>query len=192
MTVSDVWSCLQAFVTTNASAAAGMLTWVILEQLKGNKISAIASCCGAVVGLVTVTPACGFITVGGALCIGTIGAIASNFSTQHFRRLDVDDTLDVFSCHGVGGVMGMLLTGCFATPKVAPGIHTGLFYGGTSLIWRHILGILGCVAYIALVSYLIFKGVDLLMGLRVTPDEEKVGVDQSYHGESHDVHVSLH
>ena len=90
--------------------------------------------------LVIVAPSSPSDHYGGALCVGTIGAIASNFSTQHFRRLDVDDTLDVFSSHGVGGVMGTLLTlptGCFTTPRVAPGIHAGLFYGGTILIWRH-------------------------------------------------------
>jgi len=178
-------TAVQAFVTTNTSAATAMLTWVTLDHLMGKKVSAVAACSGAVVGLVVITPACGYVTIGGAMCIGTLGAIICNFSAQHFKRSDVDDTLDAFSCHGVGGITGMLLTGCFATPKVAAGVHTGLFYGGTILVWRHIVAIIGCVGYIATVSFIIFKFLDVTVGLRVTAEEELVGVDQVSHGESH-------
>jgi len=178
-------TAVQAFVTTNTSTATAMLTWVILDHLMGKKVSAVAACSGAVVGLVVITPACGYVTIGGAMCIGTLGAIICNFSAQHFKRSDVDDTLDAFSCHGVGGITGMLLAGCFATPKVAAGVHTGLFYGGTILVWRHIVAIIGCVGYITTVSFIIFKFLDVTVGLRVTAEEELVGVDQVSHGESH-------
>eukprot|EP00299_Pterocystis_sp_00344_P013849 c6828_g1_i1.p1 GENE.c6828_g1_i1~~c6828_g1_i1.p1 ORF type:complete len:277 (+),score=49.95 c6828_g1_i1:760-1590(+) len=159
---------VQAFLATNASASTSMITWVLLDQIQGRRISAISACNGAVVGLVTITPASGFVTVGAAMCMGIMGAIAAHLVSQHFKRWDVDDSLDVFPCHGVGGTIGMLLTGCFANHQVNPEAEDGLFYGGKALIGKQIAAICGLVAYIIVMSYIIFKLVDYVFGLRVT------------------------
>jgi ammonium transporter, Amt family len=126
---------VQAFLTTNTATAAAMLTWVFVDHIRGSKSTAMGACVGAVVGLVSITPACGFVTVGGAMCIGMIGAVVSNVASHAFNeRANVDDTLDVFTCHGLGGTTGMILTGCFATKSVNPWTgNDGLFYGNPQL-----------------------------------------------------------
>eukprot|EP00298_Acanthocystis_sp_HF-20_P008266 c17578_g1_i1.p1 GENE.c17578_g1_i1~~c17578_g1_i1.p1 ORF type:complete len:481 (+),score=174.15 c17578_g1_i1:25-1443(+) len=171
---------VQAFLTTNTAAATGMLTWLLMDAIRGRKPKPIEASCGAVVGLVLVTPACGFVTVGGAMCLTLIGTIVSNTFTTLSRNSKTDDALDVFACHGVGGIMGMLLTGCFAKTTINSVGMDGLFYGGTTLIWRHIVSIIGLVSYIAIVSFLIFKGVDLTLGLRVSKEVEHAGADTQH------------
>jgi len=102
---------------------------------------------------------------------------------QTVKEMDVEDTLDVFPCHGVGGMVGMFLTGCFANTDIDPTVLPGLFYGGRVLIWRQTVAILGLAVYITVVSFLLFTAVDKTLGLRVTADEERQGMDRTFHGE---------
>src|SRR6202000_667295 len=122
--------------STTASAAAG-LTWIFFDMLLGRKPSAMGTCIGAVVGLVAITPAAGYVSVPHSLAIGIISAVVSNLVVEWRTRTSIDDTLDVFPCHGVGGMVGMVLTGVFAHVNVNPGNTTGdgLFFGHTHLFF---------------------------------------------------------
>jgi Amt family ammonium transporter len=177
----------QAFLNTNAGAATSMIMWLLIDVIKGKRMSAVGACCGAVVGLVVITPACGFVTIGGAMCMCIISAIICNVVAQFFKRFDVDDTLDVFACHGVGGTCGMFFLGCFATHKVNPIAMDGLFYGGGELFWKHIVAIIGIVSYVVIVSYFLYKLVDWIFGLRVDSEVEILGMDKTQHGETMDL-----
>jgi Amt family ammonium transporter len=180
----------QAFLTTNIATSAGMITWMTLEAVMARRPSATGACAGAVVGLVVITPACGYVTVGGGFCMGVIGAIVCFLVQANFHL--VDDALDVFPCHGVGGTVGIVLTGCFANSEVYPGVYNGLFYGGSTLFWRHIVTIFGVVTYVMVASFVIFKAIDLTLGLRVTDEDEVLGLDVSQHGESaHGLQIKL-
>jgi Amt family ammonium transporter len=112
---------VQAFLTTNTATASAMLTWVFVDHIRGSKSTAMGACVGAVVGLVGITPAAGFVTVGGALLIGMIAAVISNIAAHIFNeKAKIDDTLDVWPCHGLGGTSGMILTSLFSTTAVNP------------------------------------------------------------------------
>jgi len=179
---------VQAFLTTNTGAASGMIMWLLVDIIKGKRISAVGGCSGAVVGLVTITPACGFVTVGGAMCMCCMSSIICNLVAQQFKRLDLDDTLEVFACHGVGGTCGMFFLAFFATKQVNSAVvYEGLFYGGTELIWKHIVTIIGVISYVMVVSYFLYKIVDALLGLRVSNETEVMGMDRALHGESTDL-----
>src|SRR5476651_1490248 len=130
--------------STTASAAAG-LTWIFFDMLRGKKPSAMGTCIGAVVGLVAITPAAGFVSVPHSLAIGIISAVISNLVVEWRTRTSIDDTLDVFPCHGVGGMVGMLLTGVFAHVNVNAGNTTGngLFFGETHLFLVQLIALIG-------------------------------------------------
>ena len=166
-----------AFATTNFASAAAMLSWVFWDALNGRKISALGACIGAVVGLVAITPAAGFVTVGQSLFIGFASAIVCNMVVYIFNnRTAIDDTLDVFPCHGVGGMCGMIFTGIFAN-------GVGLFYGQTTTFLYHLLALLIVGAFTFGGSYLLLMLTNLILPLRVTAEEEVVGLDVSQHGE---------
>ncbi|MCC6460105.1 MAG: ammonium transporter [Saprospiraceae bacterium] len=166
-----------AFATTNFASAAAMLSWVFYDALTGRKITALGACIGAVVGLVAITPAAGFVTIGQSIFIGFASAILSNIAVHLFNRHgDIDDTLDVFPCHGVGGIAGMLFTGVFAQ-------GVGLFYGETRTFLFHLLALLIVGVFSFGGSYLLLKLTNYLLPLRVTPEEERQGLDLSQHGE---------
>lgn len=176
---------VSAFGATNTAAAAAGIAWVLADVARGKKVSALGFCIGAVVGLVAITPAAGFVTVPASLFIGIIAAIISNI-VAHFRttRAGVDDTLDVFPCHGVGGMVGMVATGIFATSAVNPGVEVqGLAYGETGLFVNHMIALVGCSIFAFGGSYILFKITDLILPLRVSPDDEKLGLDLSQHDE---------
>jgi len=167
---------VQAFATTNMASASAMITWVMFDALVGRRISAMGACIGAVVGLVAITPAAGFVTVGQSVFIGFVAAIISNLAVYYKQKTSLDDTLDVFPCHGVGGIVGMILTGVFAK-------DVGLLYGQTETFLYHLLalGIVGVYSFGG--SFLIYKLTGLITKLRVTKEEEQIGLDISQHAE---------
>lgn len=167
----------QAFATTNFASAAAMLSWVFYDALRGRKITALGACIGAVVGLVAITPAAGFVTIGQSLFIGFAAAILSNIAVHLFnRRGTIDDTLDVFPCHGIGGIAGMVFTGIFAQ-------GVGLFYGETRTFLFHLLALVIVSVFTFGGSYALLKVANYLVPLRVSPVEERLGLDISQHGE---------
>ncbi|MDB5148639.1 MAG: amt [Mucilaginibacter sp.] len=170
--------------STTASAAAGV-TWIFFDMLLGRKPSAMGTCIGAVVGLVAITPAAGFVSVPHSLAIGIISAVVSNLVVEWRTRTSIDDTLDVFPCHGVGGMVGMLLTGVFASQHVNPNNTTGngLFFGETHLFIVQLVALV-CVSVFAFFgSLLLLKITDMISPLRVSAEEEEQGLDISQHGE---------
>jgi Amt family ammonium transporter len=171
---------VMAFVTTNTASAAAALAWMFYDVLKGRKPSALGICVGAVVGLVAITPAAGFVNVGQSILIGAIAAAISNEVVYWKSKSTLDDTLDVFPCHGVGGIVGMIATGVFAK-------DVGLIYGTPRTFLIH-LAALGIVAVFAGGgSYLLYKVTNAIIPLRVTDEQEDLGLDLSQHGESLDI-----
>ncbi len=174
-----------AFATTNTAAAAAGLAWVLFDSAKGKKVSALGFCIGAVVGLVAITPAAGFVTIPTSIFIGTIAAMTSNF-VAHLRssRSTLDDTLDVFPCHGVGGMVGMLMTGLFASKGVNSAVTVeGLAFGETGLISVHLLALLLVSAFAFGMSYLLLIVTNAILPMRVSQEDEQVGLDISQHDE---------
>ena len=173
----------QAFLNTNTASAAAMLAWIFFDGINGKKPSATGACIGAVVGLVAITPAAGYVTAGHSLFIGVLSSIISNLAVKIKTRSTLDDTLDVFPCHGVGGIVGMLLTGVFASKAVNPAGADGLLYGGTELFKQHILALLIVSVYTFGGAYLLYKLVNVFIPLRVDEEPEELGLDLSQHGE---------
>ena len=165
-----------AFANTNIASATAMITWIFYERMLGRKMSAVGACIGAVVGLVAITPAAGFVNIGQSMFIGFIAAIISNLAIHLKNKTEIDDTLDVFPSHGVGGIVGMLLTAVFAS-------EVGLIYGKTSTFFFHILGLLIVSVYCFVGSYLLYMFVDKILTMRVREDQEERGLDLSQHGE---------
>lgn len=174
-----------ALATTTTASAAAAMSWIFFDLIRGKKPSAMGACIGAVVGLVAITPAAGYVTVPHSLVIGIVSAIVSNLVVIWRSRTSIDDTLDVFPCHGVGGMMGMLLTGVFATKAVNPSGVTvnGLFYGQTHLFFVHILALIGVSVFAFFGSMVLLRITNLISPLRVSLDDEMVGLDQSQHDE---------
>lgn len=165
-----------AFTNTNTAAAAAALAWGFFDAVRGRKVSAMGVCIGAVVGLVAITPAAGFVSVGASLFIGTISALISNLAVSFKSRSTLDDTLDVFPCHGVGGLVGMIATAIFAT-------EGGLITGNTTLLLTHLKGLVLVFSFTFLGSYLLFRLTNILIPLRVTAEQEALGLDITQHGE---------
>jgi ammonium transporter, Amt family len=169
-----------AFATTNTAAAAAGLSWMFLDVLRGKKPSVLGFCIGAVVGLVAITPAAGFVGVPAAIFIGVIASIISNLAAEFLKKKTKhDDPLDVFACHGLGGITGMLLTGAFSMVK--PG-DTALFPHQFPI---QVVGMLVAVTYSFIASYIIFKVINLILPMRVTQAEEAEGLDASQHDEKY-------
>ena len=174
---------VQALVTTNTAAAAAGLVWMILSWLDG-KPSVLGIVTGAVVGLVAVTPGAGFVTPMAALAIGALAAPISYYAIKLLKRRNVvDESLDVWACHGMGGLWGALATGLFATISVNAGGADGLFYGNPSQFLIQLGGAALAAAFAFVVTFVVAKLLDKTMGLRVTAQEEEVGLDISEHGE---------
>jgi ammonium transporter, Amt family len=166
-----------AFGTTNMAAASALITWVMFDALVGRKITAMSACIGAVVGLVAITPAAGFVNIGQAVFIGFAASLVSNMAVYYRQKSSLDDTLDVFPSHGMGGIVGMLLTGVFAK-------DVGLVYGQYQTFFAHLLALVVVGVFTFGGSYLLFKFTDYIMKLRVSPEEEKLGLDISQHHET--------
>ena len=173
-----------AFATTNTAAAAAGLAWVLFDSAKGKKVSALGFCIGAVVGLVAITPAAGFVTIPNAIFIGTVAAMVSNYVAHLRSKSTLDDTLDVFPCHGVGGMVGMVMTGIFASKGVNSAVvDEGLAFGQTTLFINHMIALVGVSVFAFVMSYALLKVTDLILPLRVTEEDEKSGLDVSQHDE---------
>lgn len=168
-----------AFANTNIASATAMITWIFYERMMGRKMSAVEACIGAVVGLVAITPAAGFVNIGQSMVIGFLAALISNFAIHLKQKSNVDDTLDVFPSHGVGGIVGMILTGVFAK-------EVGLVNGEYETFLYHLLALVITAVFTFGGSYLLYKLVDLILPMRVREDQEIKGLDLSQHGEKLD------
>ncbi len=174
-------SAAYALVVTQVAAAAATISWLLTEKIIRGKASVLGAASGAVAGLVVITPAAGFVTVGGALIMGLIGGVVCFWGISALKRmLKADDSLDAFGLHGIGGIVGAILTAFFASEFImgenAPNnlIHQ---------LWVQVEGVLATIVYSGLCTLIILKIVDVLIGLRVTADDERVGLDLSQHGE---------
>src|SRR5947207_9834497 len=165
-----------AFATTNTASAAAALAWIFFDGMRGQKPSALGACVGAVVGLVAITPAAGYVSVGESIFIGTCASVVSNLMVHWKTKSTLDDTLDVFPCHGVGGMVGMLMTGVFAR-------DVGLITGSPRTFLVHCFALVFVAAFSFAGSYLLYNLTDLIIPLRVSPDQEELGLDLSQHGE---------
>lgn len=176
---------VSAFATTNTSAAAAGLSWMFFDVVRGKKPSVLGFCIGAVVGLVAITPAAGFVAVPQSIFIGAVSALISNLAVYYKSKSKLDDTLDVFPCHGLGGMVGMILTGIFATKTVNSAGNDGLFYGNPEFLFTQIKALMVVVVYSFSVSLAIFKFIDLILPLRVSEEEEEMGLDYTQHAEKY-------
>ena len=172
-----------AFVNTNTAAAAALVTWAGLDLARTGKVTAVGVATGLVVGLVGITPAAGYVTPLSALVIGALAASISYTAIQIRSRTKLDDALDVFSCHGVAGIAGALLTGVFATKIVNPAGGDGLLAGNAAQIGVQLLAVLATVAVAALGTLGILALIQATIGARATVPEESAGLDLSQHGE---------
>ncbi|MBS1669158.1 MAG: ammonium transporter [Bacteroidetes bacterium] len=176
---------VSAFATTNTAGAAAGLSWMFFDVLKGKKPSVLGFSIGAVVGLVAITPAAGFVAIPQSIFIGVLAAIISNTAVHLRSKTRVDDTLDVFPCHGIGGMVGMLMTGIFATKAVNSAGNNGLLYGNYSFFLTQVKALVIVVTYSFTVSYGILKLINAFMPLRVSQQEEEEGLDASQHAEKY-------
>lgn len=177
---------VSAFAATNTAAAAAGMAWILFDSVKGKAPSAMGFCIGVVVGLVAITPAAGFVTIPISIFIGVVASIISNMMVTWRAKSGIDDTLDVFPCHGVGGITGMLMTGIFASTAVNVAVakgNQGLFYGETTLFVNHLLALLIVVTFAFGGSYILLILTNLVSPMRVSEEDEKVGLDVTQHGE---------
>ena len=172
-----------ALVNTHAAAAAAVITWLTIEFMRSGQATAVGAATGAVVGLVAITPAAGYVTPISALAIGALGAGASYAAVQWRSRTSIDDALDVFACHGVAGIAGALLTGVFASKAVNPAGVDGLLYGNVRLLGVQALAVVCTIAFAAPVTALVLGRLRAIGSVRVPLTDELSGVDVSEHGE---------
>jgi len=166
-----------AFATTNTASASAALAWIFFDGMRGQKPSALGACVGAVVGLVAITPAAGYVSIGESIFIGTCASVISNLCVHWKNKSStLDDTLDVFPCHGVGGMVGMIMTGAFAK-------DVGLTSGHAYTFLLHCGALLFVAAFSFGGSWLLYKVTDLIIPLRVSEEQEELGLDLSQHGE---------
>jgi ammonium transporter, Amt family len=174
-----------ALATTTTASAAAAFAWICFDVARGRKSTAMGTAIGMVVGLVAITPAAGYISIPHSIVVGVVSSIVSNLVVEFRTRTSVDDTLDVFPCHGVGGLAGMILTSVFANKAVNGSIPTnGLFFGETGLFKTQLISMIGVSAFVFLGSFVLLKITDLITPLRVSTIEEELGLDISQHGES--------
>jgi Amt family ammonium transporter len=176
---------VSAFATTNTAAAAAGLAWMFFDVLKGKKPSVLGFCIGAVVGLVAITPGAGYVAIPQSIFIGTVAALISNVAVYYKSKSSLDDALDVFPCHGIGGIAGMILTGIFATKTINATGNDGLFYGNPEFFFTQIKGLAIVVAYSFTASFAIFKFINWVMPMRVSEADEEMGLDASQHDEKY-------
>ena len=170
-----------ALVVTQVAAAAAALSWLAAEKIARGKGSVLGAASGAVAGLVVITPAAGFVTVGGALAMGLIGGVVCFWGITALKRaLKADDSLDAFGLHGVGGIVGAILTAFFASEFI---MGDSAPKNVMAQLWVQVEGILATVAYSAVLTFIILKVIDLVIGIRVEADDERMGLDLSQHGE---------
>ncbi|WP_173912200.1 ammonium transporter [Acinetobacter sp. Marseille-Q1618] len=174
-------SAAYALVTTQVAAAAAALSWLLVEKLVRGKASVLGAASGAVAGLVVITPAAGFVTVSGALIMGLIGGVVCFWGISGLKRLlKADDSLDAFGLHGVGGIVGAILTAVFASEFImGDNAPTSMMHQ----LWVQVEGVLATIIYSAVMTFIILKVIDVVIGIRVGTDDERMGLDLSQHGE---------
>jgi Amt family ammonium transporter len=181
-----------AFMNTLVATAMATLAWIAGEALSKGKASMLGAASGAVAGLVAITPACGFVGPMGAIVIGLVAGLLCLWGVNGLKRmLGADDTLDVFGVHGVGGIVGALLTGVFAAPSLG---GTGIYdyvanavspdYSISGQVWIQLQAVITTIVWSGVVSLIAYKLVDIVIGLRVSEEEEREGLDISSHGET--------
>ena len=176
---------VSALATTNVSAGAAGLSWMFFDVVRGKKPSVLGFCIGAIVGLVAITPSAGFVAIPQSIFIGAFTAIVSNLAVYWKSKTRLDDTLDVFPCHGIGGIVGMLLTGVFATKTVNPDGVDGLLYGNPDFFFTQLKALSIVVVFSFTMSYLIFKIINLIQPMRVSLEDEEEGLDSTQHNEKY-------
>jgi Amt family ammonium transporter len=174
-----------AFVATHLAAAAGTVAWAGMEWIQRGKPSILGACSGAVAGLVCITPASGSVTPISGIALGVAAGVVCYFACNLKAKFGYDDALDAFGVHGVGGTLGALLTGVFATAAVVPDkkVPVGLLEGNASQIVNQAAGVGAAIAIAVVGTLIILKVLDAAMGLRVSQQEELQGLDLSQHGE---------
>lgn len=174
---------VSALVATNLSAAAAAVSWMIVDWIIKGKPSAVGLAVGAVCGLVAITPASGYVGVPAAILIGLVAGVISNLASSWLKNRGLDDALDVFACHGIGGIWGSIATGLFASKAINPSGADGLFYGNPQQMVVQLLAVAAVSAFAFVVSFVLLKLVDRVTRLRVSAEEEEMGLDRSQHGE---------
>ncbi len=176
---------VSAFINTNTAAAMAALAWLLIDWIVTKKPTVLGAATGAVAGLVAITPAAGFVTPMGAIAIGIIVAAVCYITVAVIKgRLGYDDSLDAFGVHGVGGTVGALLTGVFATRLVNSAGANGAAHGNLRQLGIQAVGVAATIAYAVVVTFILAKVLDLIMGLRVKVEEEAIGLDITQHKES--------
>jgi len=175
---------VNAFITTNTAAAMATLTWMTASWVRHQRPSVLGATAGAVAGLVGITPAAGFVTPMAAIIIGFAAGLGCYLAVEFIVRRTVDDALDVFGVHGVGGIIGALLTGVFATTAVNEAGQNGLLYGNPALLGIQALAVVAVAVYAAAVTWGLLKLINAVWGIRVSEEEERAGLDTTQHGET--------
>ncbi len=175
----------QALVNTHLAAAAGMLGWLITEKIKAGHATTLGACSGAVAGLVAITPCAGYVGQASPLLIGLAAGVVCYLALSLKGKLRLDDSLDVIAVHLVGGLLGTILLGFFADKQINSAGADGVFYGGGGeLLKDQIVAAFAVLIFSGVVSYIIATGIEKTIGLRVSPDDEMIGLDQSQHAEA--------
>ncbi|MBC1500332.1 ammonium transporter [Listeria weihenstephanensis] len=182
LTIDNV--AMAAFVNTNSAAAAGIIGWVAVEWLINKKPTMLGTISGAIAGLVSITPAAGFVTVGSALLIGFLGGAICFWAVFWLKgKLKYDDALDAFGLHGIGGIWGGIATGLFATTKINKLGADGLFYGNAGLLGKQLIAIGSTVVFVAIATIIIIYVIKIFIPIRVDEEQEYKGLDLTLHGE---------
>ncbi len=176
---------VNAFLVTNTCAATGMVIWVILGMFHSGKVSGVGAATGAIAGLATITPAAGFIGVGPAIIVGIVSGIVTFYAVYFKEKVSLDDALDVFAVHGLGGMIGLLGCGIFASKAINAGGADGLINGSADLLINNVILIVATFAYALIVTLVLMKILDFIPGLqlRSSENDEDSGLDASDHGE---------
>lgn len=173
-----------AILVTQVAAAAAAFSWLVVERMIRGKASVLGGASGAVAGLVVITPAAGFVGVGGALVMGLIGGVVCFWGITALKRLlKADDALDAFGLHAVGGIVGAILTGVFYSDEIIKAANVALAPTFAGQLWVQIEGVLATMVYSGIATFVILKVIDLVIGIRVNADDERMGLDLSQHGE---------
>ncbi|HGP3534334.1 TPA: ammonium transporter [Acinetobacter baumannii] len=173
-----------AILVTQVAAAAAAFSWLVVERMIRGKASVLGGASGAVAGLVVITPAAGFVGVGGALVMGLIGGVVCFWGITALKRLlKADDALDAFGLHAVGGIVGAILTGVFYSDEIIKAANVALAPTFAGQLWVQVEGVLATMVYSGIATFIILKVIDLIIGLRVNSDDERMDLDLSQHGE---------
>lgn len=173
-----------AFLVTNVAAAMGAMTWMAASWLRNGRPSVIGGVSGAIAGLVGITPAAGFVGPTAALVIGLGAGVFCFLAVDMLKKVaKIDDALDVFAIHGIGGIWGALATGLFANTAINANGADGLFFGNPEQLWIQFVAVVAVIVFVAVATFLIIKTIDVLVGIRVPEDDELLGLDSSQHGE---------